>query len=182
MPPTEHELAVRSQRGDLDAYGELVRLHQGAVFSVCYRLLGERGDAEDASQETFIRAYERLQLFDPQRPFGPWVRRVAANLCINRMQALKDHGLPFEDELENRHVPSQPSPEALAEKNEESMRIWMAIMDLPPHYRAVIELRHFQDLSYDEIAHALEIPVGVVKTHLHRARKILSKGLQPDDE
>ena len=181
MPLTELELAERSQRGDLDAYGELVRLHQGGVFSVCYRLLGARGEAEDAAQETFIRAHERLHLFDPQRPFGPWVRRVAANLCFNRMQALKDPGLPFEDELENVHAASEPSPEALVEKNEKNEWIWRAIMSLPPHYRAVIELRHFQELSYDEIAQTLGLPVGVVKTHLHRARKILSKRLQPDE-
>jgi RNA polymerase sigma-70 factor (ECF subfamily) len=181
MPPTEQELAERSQRGDLDAYGELVRLHQGGVFSVCYRLLGERGEAEDAAQETFIRVYERLHLFDPQRPFGPWVRRAAANLCLNRIEARRDPGLPFDDELESAHAASEPSPEALVEKNEESARLWRAIINLPPHYRAVIELRHFQELSYDEIARALEIPVEVVKTHLHRARKILSMRLQPDE-
>ena len=90
MQLSERDLAERSQRGDLEAYGELVQLHQGGVFSVCYRMLGERTEAEDAAQETFIRAYERMHLFDTKRPFGPWVRRVAANLCINRLQALKE--------------------------------------------------------------------------------------------
>ena len=181
MPPTERELAERSQRGDLDAYGELVQLHQGGVFSVCYRMLGDRGDAEDAAQETFIRAHERLQLFDTQRPFGPWVRRVAANLCINRLQILKDPGLRFDEEIEVAHAASGLSPEAAMEQIEEGELVWRAVLSLPAHYRAVIELRHFQELNYEEIARTLEMPVGKVKVHLHRARKLLAMRLQHDE-
>ena len=181
MQLSEHELAVCAQRGDLDAYGELVRCHQSGVFSVCYRMLGERGEAEDAAQETFIRAYERIHLFDAQRPFGPWVRRVAANLCINRMQARDILHLPYEDGLGESGASTWISPEAAVERAERSEAIWAAILSLPAQYRAVIELRHFQGLSYEEIAQALAISSSAVKTHLHRARKILAMRLQTDE-
>lgn len=84
--PTDRDLAIRARRGDAEAFGELVRRYQGSVFNVCYRLLGERREAEDMAQEAFIRAYGRLETFDADRPFGPWIRRVAANACFNRLQ------------------------------------------------------------------------------------------------
>jgi len=84
MPdPSDRDLALRARRGDAEAFGELVRRYQASVFNVCYRLLGERREAEDLAQEAFIRAYERLDTFDADLPFGPWMRRVAANLCLN---------------------------------------------------------------------------------------------------
>ena len=87
MPdPSDRDLALRARRGDAEAFGELVRRYQTSVFNVCYRLLGERREAEDLAQEAFIRAYERLDTFDADLPFGPWMRRVAANLCLNWME------------------------------------------------------------------------------------------------
>lgn len=79
----DRDLILRARRGETEAFGELVRLTQAAVFNVCYRLLGERREAEDLTQETFLRAWERLHTFDVERPFLPWIRRVAANLCLN---------------------------------------------------------------------------------------------------
>jgi RNA polymerase sigma-70 factor (ECF subfamily) len=77
MPdPSDRDLALRARRGDAEAFGELVRRYQTSVFNVCYRLLGERREAEDLAQEAFIRAYERLDAFDAALPFGPWMRRV----------------------------------------------------------------------------------------------------------
>ena len=85
--PSDRDLILRARRGETEAFGELVRRTQTAVFNVCYRLTGERREAEDMAQETFIRAYERLGTFDLERPFLPWVRRVAANLCLNHLSA-----------------------------------------------------------------------------------------------
>ena len=82
---TDRDLALRAKAGDPIAFGALVERHQVSVFHVCYRLLGERRGAEDLAQETFIRAYQRLNTFDPALPFGPWVRRVAANVCLNAL-------------------------------------------------------------------------------------------------
>lgn len=175
MPdPTDRDLAIRARRGDAEAFGELVRRYQISVFNVCYRLLGEKREAEDMAQEAFLRAYQRLDTFDAVRPFGPWIRRVAANVCFNRLQGPAPAEIPLDEE---RDEAAEGEPEGASEQAELAGAIRAAIGSLPPHYRLVIELRHFQELSYDEIAIALNIPLSDVKSHLFRARKILAERL-----
>jgi RNA polymerase sigma-70 factor (ECF subfamily) len=171
----EREWLNRAQRGDPDAYGQIVRRYQTAVFNVCYRLLRDRAEAEDAAQETFLRAHARLRMFDPARPFGPWIRRVAANLCLNRLEARPPAGAELDEE---RDRAPDADPEAAREQAESAEAIRNAIAGLPPRYRAVIELRHFQDLSYDEMAAALNLPLSDVKSHLFRARRMLAEKLK----
>ena len=96
---SDSDLAVMARRGNTQAYGELVQRFQSAVFSVCYQLVGERAEAEDLAQDAFIRAYWHLDQFNPSLPFGPWVRRIAANLYINRLHAHKELQMPLEDEV-----------------------------------------------------------------------------------
>jgi RNA polymerase sigma factor (sigma-70 family) len=99
MPdPSDRDLALRARRGDADAFGELVRRYQTSVFNVCCRLTGERREAEDMAQEAFIRAYERLGTFKPEMPFGPWMRRVAANVCLNRLERRAPISVSLDDE------------------------------------------------------------------------------------
>lgn len=172
LDPGDRDLVLRARRGDADAFGELVRRTQTSVFNVCYRLAGERREAEDAAQEAFIRAYERLDRFDPDRPFGPWMRRVAANHCLNRLSAQTPLDVPLDEE---RDEDEHGRPELIREEREQAEIMRAAILALPPNYRAVIELRHFQDLSYDEIAGALSIPLSDVKSRLFRARKLLAE-------
>lgn len=174
LTPTDQELARSARDGDKAAFGDLVERYQSSVFNVCYRLLGERREAEDLAQEAFIRAYQRFHLFDPQRPFGPWIRRVAANLCFNHMQVLRHASLELEDETEEGvEAPAQqPESARLAAENAEAIR--KALQALPPHYRAVIELRHFHEMPYSEIAAFLKIPLSDVKSHLFRARHRLA--------
>lgn len=173
--PDDADLARRARRGEAAAYGELVRRHQQAVFNVCYRLLGHRQEAEDAAQEAFLRAYARLETFDLSRPFGPWMRRVAANLCLNHLAGERPAGLELDDERAEAAV---PGPEIAREQAEQAAAVRAAIAALPPRYRAVIELRHFQGLSYDSIAAALGLPVSDVKSHLFRARRQLAEVLK----
>src|SRR5919109_3278798 len=85
--PSDRDLIQRARRGDAEAFGELVTRHQTGVFNVCYRMLHERADAEDMTQETFLRAHERLHTFDVERPFAPWIRRVAVNVCLNHVES-----------------------------------------------------------------------------------------------
>lgn len=178
MPdPSDRDLAVRAQRGDADAFGELVQRYQSSVFNVCYRLMGERREAEDQAQEAFIRAYERLRTFDADQPFGPWMRRVAANVCLNRLQRARPITAPLDDEHDDGLAGGESDPESAREGAERAQAIRAAIVGLPPHYRAVIELRHFQDLSYDEIAKTLQISLSDVKSHLFRARNMLAEKL-----
>lgn len=173
---TDRDLAVRARRGEAEAFGELVRRYQGSVFNVCYRLLGERREAEDMAQEAFIRAYERLDTFDVERPFGPWIRRVAANACLNRLEMRQPVEVVIDEE---RDEAVEIAPETAREQREQTEAVRSAIVALPPRYRAVVELRHFQELSYEEIAAALKIPVSDVKSHLFRARKLLVEKLTP---
>src|SRR5262245_17278414 len=104
MPDTsDRALVLLVRGGDPEAFGDLVQRYQSSVYNVCYRLLDDAASAEDQAQEAFIRAYQRLDQFDADRPFGPWVRRVAANLCLNRLSAARAPNLSFDDE---RDAPS----------------------------------------------------------------------------
>jgi RNA polymerase sigma-70 factor (ECF subfamily) len=170
-------LVSRVRTGDLEAYGELVRRYQGSVFGVCYRLLGERREAEDLAQDAFLRGYERLNTFDVTYPFGPWIRRVAANLCLNHLQRYRPVMVDLDDEQGWRGAPPGPTPESAAERRQEAQAVRVAILSLPPTYRAVVELRHYQEASYDEIASALGLPLSDVKSHLFRARRMLARRL-----
>ena len=174
---TDRELIVRARRGDRNAFGELVTCYQTGVFNVCYRLLHERTEAEDLAQETFMRAYDRLHIFDLDREFGPWIRRIAANLCLNYLESRK---VTVQLDQE-RDADESRRPEQQVEVQERSVQIRAALISLPPHYRVVIELRHYQELSYDEIASELKIPLSDVKSHLFRARKLLAEKLHAPD-
>lgn len=175
--PTDRDLIQQARRGDAAAFSELVTRYQTSVFNVCYRILHERTDAEDMAQETFIRAHERLDTFDDERSFGPWIRRVAANLCLNHLETQRVT-TQLDDE---RDADESQRPERQAEVRERSEQIRGALASLPVHYRVVIELRHYQELSYDEIAAELNIPLSDVKSHLFRARKILAEKLHAPD-
>jgi RNA polymerase sigma-70 factor (ECF subfamily) len=167
-----------ARRGEVEAYGELVRRYQTSVFNVCCRLLGERREAEDLAQEAFIRGHARLATFDADRPFGPWIRRVAVNLCLNHLERLTPASVSLDDEMDQAIEAIEHSPESESERAEQTATVRAALQSLPPHYRAVVELRHYQDLSYADIAEALKIPVSDVKSHLFRARQLLAKRLQ----
>lgn len=177
---TDRALVLRVRGGDTEAFGDIVQRYQQSVYNVCYRLLGESGAAEDQAQETFIRAYERLNHFDVERPFGPWVRRVAANLCLNRLASERAASLSLDDErdepvLDMLAEPAAVDPARAHDQAEAAEALRAAIRALPAHFRAVIELRHFHDLSYAEIAAELNLPVSDVKSHLFRARKLLAE-------
>ncbi len=164
--------ALRS--GDPLASRELIARFQGVVFGLCYRMLNHRHDAEDAMQETFIRAIRGIFGFDPSRPIRPWLLEIAANRCRTAL-ALRARRLPpaggrdVEDRADVR--PGLSDPDDLAGELER------AVGRLRPEYRLVFTLYHEQNLSYEEIAQALERPVGTVKTWLHRARVELAEEL-----
>ena len=177
--PDRH-VVLQTRHGEVEAFGELVRRYQNAVFNVCYRMLGNRREAEDLAQESFIRAFQRLDTFDIERPFGPWMRRLAANLCLNHLQQRRPSNLPLDAETDLAAQAPWANPEAARERTERAEALRAAILELPAHYRAVIELRHFQELSYAEISDVLGIPLSDVKSHLFRARKQLARRLKPD--
>ncbi len=174
---TDRECARRARRGEVEAFGELVQRYQSSVFNVCYRLMGERRDAEDMAQEAFVRAYQRLETFDLDRPFGPWMRRVAANICLNRLSRRELLRVPLDED----HDRLDAAAETPAEGGKDRVGdLRQALAALPAGYRLVIELRHFQDMTYEEIAAATRTPVGQVRTHLFRARRLLARKLGRD--
>ncbi len=176
MPATDRELAERIQSGNQSAFAEMIEQHQRAVFNVAYRFLGNAHDAEDATQETFLRAWKFFAKFDRDKLLAPWLKRIAANVCLNRLEStrpllpLGEGGFELPD--------ATPSPESLALHADSERRIRAELTALPPRYRAVIELRHYQELSYEEIAETLNRPLSDVKSDLFRARKILAERLK----
>jgi RNA polymerase sigma-70 factor, ECF subfamily len=180
----DRQLVTLVLNGRPDAYGELVRRHQTAVYNIAYRLAGERQEALDLAQEAFVRAFSALESFDLERPFGPWIGRIATNLTLNWLQRRRVHTVPLttearDDQTEARRVPDYSAePERVYLAGEQQAQLRQAILSLPPHYRAVIELRHFQDRSYEEIAEMLRLPLSDVKSHLFRARRLLRTWLE----
>ena len=137
-------------------------------------MLGECREAEDAAQETFLRAYRAFRTFDPQRPPGPWLKKIAVNVCLNRLE--RREPLTLADETA---IPApDPGPESQTVQREQNNQVRAAMLSLPPHYRAAIELRHFQELSYADMAEALNRPLSDIKSDLFRARKMLAEILK----
>lgn len=174
---SDQQLVAAALDGEAEAYGELVRRHQTAVYNVAYHLVGNQQDALDLAQEAFVRAYRALVSFDHSRPFRPWINRIVTNLAINWLKQRRALTLPLEGQpIELPDASNDPERAFLASERQAAVR--RAILALPPHYRAVIELRHLQDLSYEEIASALAIPLSDVKSHLFRARQLLRQWLE----
>jgi RNA polymerase sigma-70 factor (ECF subfamily) len=182
----EAVLLRRAQQGDEMAFAELVRRHQMAVFNVAYRLFGRRQDAEDAAQEAFLRAYQSLARFDLSRPFAPWIKRITVNLCLNWLETervrpqITAADMTHELTSLDSWAAVVPTPEQAMLRQEQSARLRHAILQLPPTYRTVIEYRHFQEMSYDEIAEAMARPVSSVKSDLFRARHLLAEWMRDD--
>jgi RNA polymerase sigma-70 factor (ECF subfamily) len=177
---SDAELVLRTRSGDIQAFGELVRRYQTSVFNVCYRMAGERREAEDLAQEAFLRAFRRLSSYDESRPFGPWMRRLAANLSLNALQRKAPSEVPLVEEQESDPGHGLGMPEPMTLQNERAAAVRRAIQGLPPHFRAVVELRHYQGMSYAEIAESLSLPMSDVKSHLYRARRQLAQALEAD--
>ena len=179
---TDQELAARTLRGDKLAFGILVERYQGSIFSVGYRMHGNAKLAEDMSQETFIRAYQRIESYDPSRTFGPWIRRIAVNLSLNLLAKKRFEQLPFEEFSEIIIQKPGRETEQKVLMDESSQELHQAILQLPSAQIAVIEMHHFQHMSYAEIADQLKMPINTVKSHLYRARKYLAKILRNNSD
>jgi RNA polymerase sigma-70 factor (ECF subfamily) len=169
---------IRSARaGDQDAFCNLVMAYQTPVYNLAYRMLGNAGEAEEAAQETFLRAYTHLRSYDPQRPFRSWLLSIASHYCIDRLRRRRITWLSFEDEVAapERLAGNSPTPEAVVSRREGEENIRQLLMALSSTDRAAITLRYWYDYSYDEIAEALDLTVSAVKSRLHRARRALGE-------
>ena len=172
----ETELVTRAQNGDRNAFSELVRTHAQGVLNVIYRMCGDMQVAEDAAQETFIQAWLRLPSYRPRASLRNWLYRIAVNKAIDMLRKEK-RILPGAVEDLNL-TDSRPGPEALAASSERTKMVQEAVLALPEASRAVLVLREYEGLSYQEIADALDIPVGTVMSRLNYARKLLREKLE----
>jgi len=172
---SEHDLIKRAQQGDRQAYGELVRCHRSGVVNVVFRLCGDADLAEDAAQETFIRAWQHLPGYRPRSPLRNWLYRIATNIALD---ALRRERATVDIEALTK-IASDDKTEAAVEEQERSERVQQAMLSLPPASRAVLVLREYEGLSYKEIAGALNIPIGTVMSRLNYARSRLKEMLAP---
>ena len=174
---TEHALIERAQAGDREAFGLLVHVYLQRVYRTAYAFVRNRDDAADIAQDAFVRAYRGIARFDASRPLYPWLYRIVRNLALNRIERDRNRDAGFEpDALAARDA----GPEAMAVAMDDAARLRSAVARLPDRHRAVIELNHFQECSYREIAETLGIPVGTVMSRLYHARQQLRKALDEE--
>lgn len=175
----------RAQRGDADAFEQLLLEHQKSVYNLCYRMAGNPDDAMDLSQETFLRAWRCLDQYQFASAFSTWLYRLCSNICIDflrRRRRQQTVPLTFEDadgEEQTYAVPDvQPLPEEQVELKLTRETLAAAMAQLLPEHRAVLQLRVVNEMSYEQIADVLDIQIGTVKSRLSRARNQLKKILE----
>ncbi|UOQ87508.1 RNA polymerase sigma factor SigW [Gracilibacillus salinarum] len=173
------------KKGDQSAFEDIVAFYQNKVYAICFRMIGNKHEAEDIAQEAFIRAYLNIQSYDENRKFSTWLYRIATNLTIDRIRKKKpdfylDAEIKGTDGLNMyAQLPAEdPLPDQEVESLEMQSYIQNEIMQLPAKYRSIIALRFIDELSLKEISEILEIPVGTVKTRIHRGREALRKRLR----
>lgn len=174
MSLTEAEWLRLAQQKDEDAFGHLIETYQTPVYNLCYRMLGNAEEAEDAAQETFWRAYQAIHRYDPNRSFITWLLSIAAHYCIDlqRKRRLPTIDLDLATDLD---APDPgPIPEKIVGQRQEQEAIGRVLARLNEQDRVVIILRYWQEFSEIEIAKSLSLTVPAVKSRLHRARKQLA--------
>jgi len=161
----------QARSGDQAAFAKLVEAYQRPVYNLAYRMLGNAAEAEEATQETFVRTYTKLHTYQPDRKLVSWVLSIASHYCIDRLRRRRINWLSLDDELVASVLPSrQPNPEEFALRREARDEIQDCIATLEPAYRTPLILRYWHGLSYEEIAEVMGISVSAVKSRLHRAR------------
>ncbi len=161
--------------GDSEAFVQLIEVYQRSVFNLCYRMLGNTEDAEDASQETFLRAFHALGKYDQKRSFATWLLSIAAHYCIDQIRKRKMTVFSLEDLPYVEFTDHDPLPESTVSLREDQQRVQQLLKTLTETDRAAIILYYWYDFSYDEIAQTLSLTVSAVKSRLHRARRALAE-------
>ncbi len=183
----DRKLAAQAAKGRDAAFRELLCRYERPVFSLIFRMVRDRALAEDLAQETFIRAFRAINSYNPRYKFSSWIFKIANNHTIDHLRKRRldtvsidgsPHAVTGEEEAQTRLVVESTgeAPDRYVEQRELGSQIEQAIGELRPEYRTVVLLRHIEGHSYEEIADIMDLPLGTVKTYLHRARAEL-KGL-----
>lgn len=174
----DQKLMQKAKKGDQAAFAELVDKYSDKIYAYLYRMVGNRDDALDLAQESFLRIYSNLCNFKLGQPFRPWLYRIATNLAIDLLRKRRpmvalDAPLFADEPLRLELADEGPGPEEQHEQAELAAYLAQKVAELPANYRSVILLRHGHDLSYQEISEILRVPVSTIKTRLFRAREAL---------
>ncbi len=181
---TSDEIIVeRALTGDAEAFGEIVRRWERRIFALTYGMLGREEEARDATQETFLAAFRNLRGFRGEAKVSSWLHRIAVNQCITRQRRAKVRSeSALEDEQEkcaaNFAAPTSHSPSRVVEGRQETLAVRRAINSLPVELRQVVVMKEFEELTFREIADALDLPLSTVKSRLYTALKQLQMRLQ----
>ncbi len=187
MPKEDQYWVTQALKDNPDAFEKLVDAYQNQVFSVCYRMLGSPTAAEDAAQETFIRAYQALASYDQERSFGTWILSIASNYCIDQIRKRKMTLLSLDNEKYTWLAPPAqgPNPETYTLKAEKMKQVQTMLGKLGETDRAAVVLQYWHDYSYQEIAETLSLTESAVKSRLYRARQTMAeewKEIQADHQ
>ena len=175
----DETLAKKAAAGDMSAFEELVDRHRMAVYRLARSITGNHHDADDAAQETFLRVYRALGSYDPDRPFKPWLKRIAYNTSLNTLRASKSRSRGFVNgDLPDVADQSPRQPERM-EAKQSAANVDRAVQTLPSELRATLLLRAVEGMSYKDIATAMGVKIGTVMSRLSRARERVLDVLEP---
>ncbi len=178
---SEQEVITLARMGDQAAFTILVQTYQGAIYNLCYRMLGDAGEAEEATQETFLRAHTRFGRYDPERPFKPWLYSIANHYCIDRLRRRRLIWVDIDDEPLAGHPALREQrigPEDSVIARERAADVQELLETLSPKDRAAVVMLYWYNLSYQEIAEVTGATVSAVKSRLHRARSTMAEALR----
>jgi RNA polymerase sigma-70 factor (ECF subfamily) len=180
---TDEQMVERALSGDPEAFGEIVRRWERRIFALAFGMLGREEDARDATQETFLAAFRNLRGFRGEAKVSSWLHRIAVNQCITRQRRAKVRGeTALEDEAEKNAsvfaLPVEISPARSAEHREVSSAVRRAVGALPADLRQVVVMKEFEELTFQEISDALDVPLSTVKSRLYTALRQLQMRLQ----
>jgi len=181
--PADEELVRRVLGGEEDLFAVLVRRYQARIHSHVARMVGNREDALDLTQEIFLKVFQALDRYNPEFKFSTWLFRIAGNAAIDQLRKKRPRTVPLESRDSEGVLSSpeyksdEPDPLGRLRNVERGNAIQQAILDLPAEFRELIALRHFGGLSYEEIAEVKGMPLGTVKNKLFRARAVLKERL-----
>jgi RNA polymerase sigma-70 factor (ECF subfamily) len=185
--PTDEQLIARVLAGDQDAYTVLVERHSDLVYAIVSRIVFNEADADDVAQDTFVRAYHALPRFRGDSKFSSWLYRIAVNRSLTHLKRTKRRAAALDPEtgaraeVEASLAATREGPHEAVLRQERRAAVRAAVADLPPRYRAVVTLFYLEEKNYKEVAEILGIPMGTLKTHLHRARALLKDALANRD-
>jgi RNA polymerase sigma-70 factor, ECF subfamily len=173
-------IVERALTGDAEAFGEIVRRWERRIFALTYGMLGREEDARDATQETFLAAFRNLRGFRGEAKVSSWLHRIAVNQCISRQRRAKvrSESALEDDTAGSFAMPLSHSPAHVAEGRQETLAVRRAINSLPIELRQVVVMKEFEELTFREIAEALDLPLSTVKSRLYTAMKQLQMRLQ----